>query len=330
MPPSQLKGPLEVVLNLTNRCNMRCLHCFYESGESKDKRKRREELSDAEIFGLMDEIISLKPFNLCFFGGEPLLRKNLLLECAGKLTANGIRVNVITNGYFIDLDTARDMKEAGIADIEVSIDGATAQTHDRLRGLNGAFEKVMDAFRNLKRVNFPIYEGSFVAAKFNIHEIKDLIFLLEKEEVPVLFIRPMLILGTARNNIGELLPGPHRYREIKRIIREFYGKGLKIEVDFYDPLSHVLFFLQDRSFFGLDILADGSLILSPHVQVRVGNLRKHRIEDYWRAGYQHVWKHPRLKDLLAHAKTYEGIRRIHDYIDDYHFDLMEEPFDEKG
>lgn len=316
-----LKGPLQIVLNITNRCNLQCLHCFNKSGENL----KENELTEEEVFEFIKEISDIKPFNLCFSGGEPLIRKELLLKSAKILSSKGIRISLVTNGCFINREIAKDLKVAGVFDIEVSIDGATPETHERLRGVKGSFNKALKALENLHEVDFPTYEASFVVTKFNIDELEEIISLLEKIQVPALFIRPMLIIGTAEKFADELLPDSNQYRKIWRKITKIKSNGKnKIEVEFYDPLNHLLIFPKKDFFYGIEIKADGSLILSPHFQIKVGNIRNHRLIEYWEAGLPFVWKLPRIRNLLSQINTQNDLIKIHNEMSSYNFDLIDD------
>lgn len=314
-----LKGPLQIVFNITNRCNLRCLHCFNQSGENL----KEKELTEKEVLELIEEISDIKPFNLCFSGGEPLIRKELLLKSAKILSSKGIRLSLVTNGYFLDKKTVKELKDSGVSDIEVSIDGATSETHERLRGTKGSFYRALKALKNLHEVDFPTYEASFVVTKFNIDELEETVLLLEKIHVPALFIRPMLIIGTAEKFVNELLPDSNQYREVWRKITKIKSKGgNKIEVEFYDPLNHLLIFPKKDFFYGIEIKADGSLILSPHFQIKVGNIRNHRLVEYWEAGLPFVWKLPKIRKLLSQINTQADLIKIHNKINSYNFDLI--------
>ncbi|MEW6482827.1 MAG: 4Fe-4S cluster-binding domain-containing protein [bacterium] len=64
-----LRGPHQFAFDLTNRCNFRCLHCFNLSGKNWIVK---DELNDDEVLEFIRDVADLKPFNLCFCGGEPL------------------------------------------------------------------------------------------------------------------------------------------------------------------------------------------------------------------------------------------------------------------
>lgn len=89
-------GPLHLALDITNKCNYRCLHCYNASGENCVVDN---ELTDEEVLELINQISKIKPHTFCFCGGEPLLRKDLIVNCAEILYRNGVSaISAVSNG----------------------------------------------------------------------------------------------------------------------------------------------------------------------------------------------------------------------------------------
>ena len=102
-----LRGPFEIAIDITNKCNYRCLQCYNARGENNTEGN---ELSDSEFLDLVDDICPMKPNNVCFCGGEPTLRLNLLCESAKRLRQSGIKsVSMVTNGSYIDDRVAHEL-----------------------------------------------------------------------------------------------------------------------------------------------------------------------------------------------------------------------------
>lgn len=76
-------GPYQLALDITNKCNLRCLHCYNASGEN---RVMEHELSDDEVIKFVKDILPMKLLNFCFCGGETLLRKELICKCIKMLS----------------------------------------------------------------------------------------------------------------------------------------------------------------------------------------------------------------------------------------------------
>src|SRR3989338_1616843 len=101
----------QVVWEVTYLCNMRCKHCGSSCGIPLE-----DELTTEEALKLCDELGNLKPELITLSGGEPFLRQDWQL-LARRLTDNGVRVNCISNGWYINEELIKVAKEAGIVNI---------------------------------------------------------------------------------------------------------------------------------------------------------------------------------------------------------------------
>ncbi len=133
-------GPV-VFWNITNRCNLACLHCYGRSGPGNTA----EELSTEEGLALIDDLASLGIPVLLFTGGEPLLRTDLF-ELAAHAASAGIRTALSTNGTLITAAVAQKIRDAKIGYVGISLDGARPETHNRFRGDATAFSRSIEAF----------------------------------------------------------------------------------------------------------------------------------------------------------------------------------------
>ena len=93
-----LKGPLFLSVDVTNRCNFHCKHCFNNSGDNATHNNFADEMTDAELIALASQILEVKPYSVCICGGEPLLRFNILGEFISILTSQNIQVSMVSNG----------------------------------------------------------------------------------------------------------------------------------------------------------------------------------------------------------------------------------------
>ncbi len=129
-----------VFWNMTSRCNLSCSHCYIDAGAPQ-----ANELSTAEATAFMEDLAKMKVPLLMFTGGEPFLRPDLL-----KLASNahdlGLRTAISTNGTMITKEKASMLKSFGVEYVGVSLDGATRETHDHIRG-DGSFAKAIDGLK---------------------------------------------------------------------------------------------------------------------------------------------------------------------------------------
>jgi len=136
-----------VVWSTTRTCNLKCVHCYTDS----DNVKYDNELSTEEGKKLIDSLAEFGIPSLLFSGGEPLVRKDIfeLIEYAAK---KNVRPVISTNGTLIDKETAQKIKDAGVVYVGISLDG-TEEVNDNFRGVEGAYQKAMQGFRNCKEIN---------------------------------------------------------------------------------------------------------------------------------------------------------------------------------
>lgn len=139
------KRPFQVLLQVTNRCNMRCSFCdFWPNGVAP-----RDELDLATYQRIARELFQLGTFLVSIEGGEPLVRPDLpaIVEA---LATHHIPA-LFTNGWHVDDEVARRLWGSGLVHASVSIDFPDAARHDRKRDLEGAFERAVRAVERLVR-----------------------------------------------------------------------------------------------------------------------------------------------------------------------------------
>ncbi|MBN1195672.1 MAG: radical SAM protein [Methanomicrobiaceae archaeon] len=131
-----------VFWNLTDRCNLSCTHCY---SSSRPGCGSGDELTTAEARAFIDDLAASKVPLIIFTGGEPLIRPDIW-ELAEHARENGIAIALSTNGTLITGDVANQIRRSGIEYAGISLDGATAATHDRFRNTSGAFDRAVAAF----------------------------------------------------------------------------------------------------------------------------------------------------------------------------------------
>ncbi|HIH03382.1 MAG TPA: radical SAM protein [Methanoregulaceae archaeon] len=136
-------GPV-VFWNVTARCNLRCVHCYLGAGPDAPAAG---ELTTSEALGLVDEFAAVRAPVVLFSGGEPLLRGDLGV-LAARARARGLATALSTNGTLITAGVAGWLAEAGFEYVGISLDGASAQTHDALRGMSGSFGRAVEGMRH--------------------------------------------------------------------------------------------------------------------------------------------------------------------------------------
>ncbi|AJE02495.1 radical SAM protein [Geobacter pickeringii] len=146
-----LCGPVHGSLMVTRRCNCDCTMCDIPSKRRESDGTGGEELDTARFKEIIGEFARLGTPGLGFTGGEPLLRPDIyeLLACSRH---NGMITHLNTNGYFLDDAAVRHIVDAGVESVNISLDGASPATHDRIRNCGGAFERATAAVGRLHRL----------------------------------------------------------------------------------------------------------------------------------------------------------------------------------
>ena len=176
-----LCGPVHGSLMVTYRCNYNCVMCDFPQQCAERVRAGEQELDTDSFCRIIGEFARLGTPGLGFTGGEPMLRADIydLLACSRQ---HGMITHLNTNGYFIDDGAAARLIEIGVDSVNISLDGARPETHDRIRNHSGAFERATAAVAHLHRQRRQ--EGAFLRVKIvavidasNIDEVPEMIRL---------------------------------------------------------------------------------------------------------------------------------------------------------
>lgn len=133
--PTAPHGPACAVWEFTLACNLKCLHCGSTAGG-----RRERELSTEEALALCADLKRAGCRGVALMGGEPLLRPDFF-AVAGRIRGLGMDLSVITNGTVSSEEIFRGLKELSPRAVAVSLDAASPELHDRIRGVPGSFAK---------------------------------------------------------------------------------------------------------------------------------------------------------------------------------------------
>lgn len=186
-----------IALEITQQCNLRCRHCYLAAG-----RVAEDELSTAELKALLRSLKEVDGISVAFGGGEPLMREDCL-ELLEYATSLGLIISLGTNGTLIDRNLAQAIARLPVK-VQVSLDGATAQTHDKIRG-KGNFALAVRGIDHL------IAEGkakdlliAYTVMKPNVYEVPKIIEFAMERQIPVIQFPPLTSAGRARKRWNEI------------------------------------------------------------------------------------------------------------------------------
>jgi heme b synthase len=201
--------PRLIFWETTAGCNLRCIHC--RRIDVADELVP-EDLSTTESKGLIDQIVAFCNPILILSGGEPLIRPDIF-EITEYAVARGLRVALATNGTLIDEPMAQRIVDVGIRRVAVSLDGATAETHDTFRALPGSFAQALDGIRHLRALGMSVQINTTVA-RHNIDELPQILDLALSLGADALHIFLLVPVGCGVEIADEQMISPQQYEEV--------------------------------------------------------------------------------------------------------------------
>jgi radical SAM protein len=168
------QAPLLVIWETTQACDLACVHCR----ASAQPERNFDELTTEEAYKLLDEIRSFGSPLMVFTGGDPLKRPDLfpLMRRSVEL---GLRTNVSPSATpLLTTDAIDEFKRIGLARMAISLDGATAQSHDEFRGIPGTFDRAIVALKHAQKIGLDTQQQTTVTRR-NKHELRDIARIVE-------------------------------------------------------------------------------------------------------------------------------------------------------
>ena len=237
--------PEHVYFSLTNRCNLRCKMCEV----SKNSTTEESELSTEKVKDIILQIRDMGITHIIFSGGEPLLRKDLVEIIRFSHENNIHMVDLITNGTMLDDAIMKELINAGLNHIGVSIDGLS-QASSGIRG-PGVFEKVMNnidnlnSYKNQHGKHSPSLGINFTIMGENVHDMLPMVDLAKKKKFLFISFQPVLFNNTKMfvNKKNALWPSAKRIKDLRKVISELLklkkesrGVGIFTDADVLNSL----------------------------------------------------------------------------------------------
>lgn len=282
-----LSHPLRVFYDITYKCNLACKHCFTNSG-----KKREEELSLPEKKKLINQFKEANVGRISIAGGEPFASEDIfffLAECK----ENDIEVSITSNGTLLDEYTVKRLNDIKIRTLTISLDGASQEGNDFIRGL-GSYKKTLEGLDNLKKYYKNNYCIKTTLMKSNLNDIEELIKIAISKGCWSIKFNCVREDGRAHKNSEEIVLDSREYIDvIKRIetLKKKYGDRIDIKA----PLN--IFCEEDYEFIpelGFGCFAGKeSICIDPMGNVRpcshfpsqfiCGNIREESLIEMWRS-----------------------------------------------
>jgi MoaA/NifB/PqqE/SkfB family radical SAM enzyme len=305
-----LAAPLYVAWQITNECNLACLHCIEESGPGK---AFPDELDRDGALRVIDELMASEVPYLSFSGGEPMLHPHFF-EMAERVTARGSQLKIETNGHYLTPDNCRRLKEVGVKAVQVSLDGATSATFGRMR-VRGEFDKTVNGIRNLVAAGVEV-EINFSPASFNIHEAARIVDLAHELGAVSFYSGRTMFTGNAVKAWRHLSVTDEQYGEYFRTLaakRDEYRGRMRVNYHEAGLLEELRYRLEHPAAL-LIVLPNGLVKLINALPFICGDLRTESLANVW-DNFRRAWHDPRVSRYVDELAVDPGrTRDLHQWV----------------
>jgi [mycofactocin precursor peptide]-tyrosine decarboxylase / 3-amino-5-[(4-hydroxyphenyl)methyl]-4,4-dimethylpyrrolidin-2-one synthase len=286
-----LDAPICLTWELTYACNLACVHCLSSSG-----RRDPRELSTEECMAVIDELERMQVFYVNIGGGEPTVRRDFW-ELVDYAVAHHVGVKFSTNGSRITADRAKRLTETDYVDVQVSLDGATPEVNDAVRG-PGSYATATTAMKNLANAGFKGFKLSVVVTRENVSQLDDFKALADRYDAQLRLTR-LRPSGRGADVWDQLHPTAQQQRELYEWLLA-NGEDVLTGDSFFHLSGY------GTSLPGLNLCGAGRVVclIDPigdvyacpfviHDEFLAGNVRAP-------GGFAHIWRHSELfEDLRA-------------------------------
>ncbi len=285
--------------HVTADCDQKCMHCYMHESEFY-KRERENELSLEDCRKVIDDLVEFTDGMgvrrmINFSGGDPLLRDDFF-GIVRYARERNIRMGILGNPNHLDDAMAKRLKESGISDYQVSIDGMR-ETHDRLRGREGLFDMTVNSIDTINRSGMTSHVMTTVS-KANEKELEYIIDLVAEKRVGIFAFARLVPTGNGEQMRDQMFT-PQEYRNVLEradsAYRKYEDAGCRTRFARKDHLFE-LYYAEEGlaepppddgllyggcSIFtnGMSILADGTVFACRRLPVQVGKVPEQKVGD---------------------------------------------------
>lgn len=283
LPTPKQEIPLTALENLhleiTQACNLTCKHCYYSAGDPSE-----EELEKTEMIEVLREFKELGGKRLFLTGGEPLLRRDKLFKVINEADHLGLDIHVETNATLLNEADAQKLEKHNV-DTAVSLDGATAKTHDQIRG-DGNFLKALEGLKTLQNQGVDTGIG-FTLMRPNKSELGETLRLAQELGVKRVDINRLVIGGRAEEHEDSLkISNAETIESLKKAIE--ISEKIGVELSVYEDLMERFSSRTISCNAGVEVLAINSTgevypcrPAQGYTFFKAGNIREASLEAIW-------------------------------------------------
>jgi MoaA/NifB/PqqE/SkfB family radical SAM enzyme len=212
------------------------------------------------------------------------------------------QLKVETNGHYLSPENCARMKDLGVKAVQVSLDGASSATFNRMR-VRGDFDTVVDGLRNLQAAGVPI-EINFSPTHFNVHEIGACVDLACELGAYSFYTGRTMYTGNAVKTWNRMAPLEDQYPAFFDVLRaktEQYRGRMRVHFHEMGLLDELRYRLQHPAAL-LIVLPNGLVKLINALPFICGDLRRQSLAEIW-THFQVAWKDPRVAQFIDDLAT---------------------------
>lgn len=289
-----LEAPICLTWELTYACNLACRHCLSSSG-----RRDPRELTTEEAKAVIDELEQMQVFYVNIGGGEPTVRPDFW-ELVDYATSHHVGVKFSTNGVRLTPEVGRRLTASDYVDVQISLDGATAEVNDAVRG-QGSFVIATRAMENLAEAGFRGFKISVVCTRHNLVQLDAFKALANRYDAQLRLTR-LRPSGRGADVWDELHPTAEQQRELYCWLLD-HGEGVLTGDSFFHLAGY------GEALPGLNLCGAGRVVclIDPvgdvyacpfaiHHEFLAGNIRSD-------GGFAHIWRESQLFRSLRQPQS---------------------------
>ena len=300
----EYRAPLFIAWQLTNRCRARCITCCEESGPDK---AWRDELSRPEALDLARAIAAAGIPYVAFGGGEPLGVAHAweLFEILAKA---GTSIKLETEGSYIDDGAADRLAALPVQCVQVSVDGATAATHERVRPGSSFASATASIARLAARGVKP--QLVFAPTRINLAEMGDAFDLAGELGCDTFVTGPLMRLGRAAAGWDRIAPSPEQWQRAVDGLRERAAatrSPVTLSIYPWDILAEITTRLANPQAMLL-VVPNGKVKLLNALPFAPADLRHDTLDAAWRA-YRDAWRSPEVRAFVERCAADPSLLR---------------------
>lgn len=274
--PDFFNSPLIGQWEITRECNLRCVFCYNNSG-----KKLSNELTHDQKINVAKQIVNEKIYRMCISGGEPILDPSFW-DIAKIFKDGKTLCNTITNGWYVNEENA-SLYTKYFDHIQISLDGGTEKTHDKLRCMRGSWKKAVNTCKLINN-NGGKFSIATVVNPINLHEIGKIIDFAYSLGALEIRIDEVRFTGRASTKIDTIALSKKQMSELIKIVKEkkseYNGNMMNIDIMPKTQYSYVRGFAKIPPV-SIYISPTGTCAVDPVLPFSGGSLKEKSLKEVW-------------------------------------------------